>query len=74
MFYSISQAETIINRSDIDDVFESIHNTNILNTQKFIGKDSVMDHNINISKYNSLPGSSYNQITKRIRSYKKRFD
>ena len=33
-----------------------------------------MDHNINISKYNSLPGSSYNQITKRIRSYKKRFD
>ena len=48
--------------------------THILNTQKFIGKDSVMDHNINISKYNSLPGSSYNQITKRIRSYKKRFD
>ena len=33
IFYSISQAETIINESDIDDVFESIHSTIISNTQ-----------------------------------------
>ena len=33
IFYSISQAETIINESDIDDVFESIYSTIISNTQ-----------------------------------------
>ena len=33
IFYAISQAEAIINESDIDDVFESIYSTIISNTQ-----------------------------------------
>ena len=33
-FYSNSKAETIINESDIDDVFESIYSTIISNLQK----------------------------------------
>ena len=55
-FYSNSKAETIIN----DDVFESIYTTIISNIQKkYLGKgsgciiDSVINHNINISK--SIP-------------------
>ena len=35
-FYSHSKAETIINKSDIDDVFESIYTTVILNMQKVL--------------------------------------
>ena len=37
-FYSHSKAETIINESDIDDVFESIYTTIIWNMQKCLGK------------------------------------
>ena len=37
-FYSHSKAETIINESDIDDVFESIYTTIIWNMQKRLGK------------------------------------
>ena len=58
-FYSNSKAETIINEREIDDdVFKSIYTTIISNIQKFLGKgsgwiiDSVIDHNINISKCN----------------------
>ena len=36
-FYSNSKAETIINESDIDDVFESIYSTIISNIQKSLG-------------------------------------
>ena len=78
-FYLNSKAEIIINESDIDDVFESIYTTIITNIQKSLGKgsgwiiDSVIDHNISISKYNSLAGTSYIS-TKRIRSSKKRID
>ena len=57
-FYSLSKAETIINESDFDDnVFKSINTTVISNIQKSFGKssswiiDSVIEHNINISKY-----------------------
>ena len=50
-FYSNSKAETIINESAIDNVFKSIYSTVISNMQ---GSgwiiDSVIDHNINISK------------------------
>ena len=54
-----SKAKTIINESDNDGVFESIDSDSTieLNIQKFLGKgsgwiiDSVIDHNINISKY-----------------------
>ena len=65
-FYSHSKAETIINESDIDDnVFKSIYTTVILNIQKLLGKgsswitDSVIEYNINMSKYNVLSGSTY---------------
>ena len=60
-------------------MFKSIYNTIITNIQKSLGKgsgwiiDSVIDHDISISKYNPLAGSIY-QITKRIRPYKKRLD
>ena len=63
-FYSNSKAEMIINESDINDVFQSIYTTLITNIQKSLGKgsgwiiDSVIDHTINISKYNRLAGSS----------------
>ena len=40
-FYSNSKAEVIINKSDIDDVFQSIHTTVISNIQKSLRKDSV---------------------------------
>ena len=64
-FYSNSKAEIIINKYDIDDVFKSIYITVITNIEKSLGKgsgwiiDSVIDHTISISKYNSLTGSSY---------------
>ena len=60
IFYSHSKAQTIINESGIDDVFESIYNTIISSKQKSLGKDSgwiidsVIEHNISILKYNLL--------------------
>ena len=68
IFYSYSKAETIINDCDIDDVFESIYITVISNKQKSLGKgsgwitNSVIDHNVNILKYNPLAGSSYTKL------------
>ena len=56
-FYSNPKAETFINESDIDDVFESIYSTIISSMQKSLAKgsgwiiDSVLNHAINISKY-----------------------
>ena len=64
-FYSHSKAETIIIESDINDVFKSIYTTVISNIQKSLGKgsgwiiDSVIDHNISISKHNPSARSSY---------------
>ena len=63
-FYSNSNAETVTNESDIDDVFQSVYTTIIRNIQKSLAKgsgwiiNSVIDHTINISKYNPLAGSS----------------
>ena len=37
-FYSSSKAKTIINESDIDDVFKPIYTTVIKNIPKFLGK------------------------------------
>ena len=54
-FYSNSKAETTINESDIDDVFESIYSTIISDIQKSLRNrsgwiiDSVLDHTINIT-------------------------
>ena len=53
-FYSSSKGEIIMNKNDIDDVFQSIYTTIITNIQKSLGKcsgwiiDSVIDHAINI--------------------------
>ena len=58
--YFNSKAETIINETDIDDVFESVYTTITSNARKHLGKDSgliidsVIDNVVNISKYNHL--------------------
>ena len=72
-FYSHSKAETIIHESDIDEIaFKAIYNTVISNIQKSLGKgsgwitDSVIEHDINISKYNPLAGSSYIKLQKEL--------
>ena len=67
---SHSKPETIINESDMDDLFESICTTTISNIQKHLEKDwcwiidSVIKHNISISKYNPLAGSNYIKLPK----------
>ena len=64
-FYSNSKAETIIYESKIDDVFESIYTAVISNIKKYLRKgpcyiiDSVVNHSINISKYNLTVISNY---------------
>ena len=51
-------------------MFKSIYNTVITNIQKSLRKgsgwiiDSVIDHDISISKYNPLAGSSYIKLPK----------
>ena len=71
-FYSSSKIEIIINESDIDDVLESIYSTIISNIQKSLEKglgwiiDSIIDHNIIVSKYNPLAGSSYIKLPKEL--------
>ena len=71
-FYSNSKAEIIISKSDIDYVFQSIFTTIIENIRKSLRKgsgwiiDSVIDHNINISKYNPLAGSRYIKLSKEL--------
>ena len=72
-FYSNSKAEIIINESGINDVFESICSTIISNMQKSLGKgsswiiDTVIGHDINISKYNSLTGNCYIKLLKELK-------
>ena len=39
-FYSSLKAETVINESDVDNVFESFSSTIISNIQKSLGKSS----------------------------------
>ena len=64
-FYSISKAETIINGSDVDYVFESVYITIVSSMQKYLGKGSgwiinpITDHTINISKCKPLAVCSY---------------
>ena len=57
----IHLAETTIIESNIDDVFES----NIGKDSDWI-TDSVIDHNINISKYNPLASSGYTKLPKEL--------
>ena len=71
-FYSNSKADTIVNEGDINDVFESIYSTIILNIQKCLRQDfgwitdSVMDHNINISKNTPLASEIYIKLPKEL--------
>ena len=64
-FYLNSKAETIINKSNIDDEFESNHSTIISNKQKYLRKssgwiiNSVVNHTINILNSNHVAGSRY---------------
>ena len=64
-FFSNLKAEIIINEIDIENVFKSIYTTIISSIKKYLEKssrwiiDSVIDHNISISMYNPLSGSSY---------------
>ena len=64
--------EIIINESEIENVFKSIYTTIIANIQKSLGKgsgyiiDSVIDHNISISRYNTFGGSSYIKLPKEL--------
>ena len=64
IFFSNLKAETIINESGIDVVFESIYSVIISKMQRII--HSVIDHNINISKYNHFGGSSYIKLLKEL--------
>ena len=51
-------------------MLQSIYTTVITDIQKYLGKgsrliiDSVIDHTISISRYNSLAGSSYIKLPK----------
>ena len=73
-FYLNSKTEAIITESGIDDVFESIYSTIIsnINIQKSLGQgsgwliDSVLDHYINVSKYNTSADSSYIKLAKEL--------
>ena len=53
-------------------MFQSLYTTIITNIQKSLGNvldwiiDSVIDHTISISKYNSLSGSSYIKLPKEL--------
>ena len=62
----------------MDDIFETIYTGIISNKQKSLGKvsgsviDSVIKHDINISKYNPLAGSSYLKLPKELDHPRKR--
>ena len=71
-FYSHSKLTTMANENDINDVFEPIYTTVTPNIKTFFGKSSgwsiasVIEHNVNISKYNPLAGSSYIRLSKEL--------
>ena len=76
-FYLSSRPETIINESDMNNVFELTYSTVISNIQKLFRNssdwiiDSVIDHNINIKKCKPLCGSSHIKLPKEVDHPKK---
>ena len=70
----IKQSMTLFiqTQNDIGDVFQSIYTTIVRSTQKSLKKgsawiiDLVIEHNITISKYNHLAGSSYIKLPKEL--------
>ena len=77
-FYSHWKAETIINESDLDDIFKSIYTTIRSNIPKSLRKglgwiiNSAIEQNINISKYNPLAGTSCIKLPKDLQHPQKR--
>ena len=71
-FYSNSKAEAVVNESNIDDIFQSIYTTIMSNIQKSLEKgwewiiDWMMGHNSNISKCNTLGGTSYIKLLQEL--------
>ena len=71
-FHWNSKTEPIINKTGIRDVFQSIYSNIMSNTQKSLGQDSdwiidsVIDHSLDISNYNQLPGSNYFKLPKEL--------
>ena len=69
-FYSSSKAEIFINESDINESDNLYHN--YCKHAKSLGKgscwiiNSVIDHTVNISKYNPLLGSSYIKLPNKL--------
>ena len=62
-FYSYSKAEIITNESHIGDLSELIYTT----VKSFrLDYWPVIEHNINISKYNPLAGSNYIKLPKEL--------
>ena len=72
-----SEAETIINESDIDDIFKSVCSTVISHIQKYLGWGSVwtidfaIDDAIDILMHNPLAGSSYIKLPKGLHKRRK---
>ena len=77
MMIKKNSKEKIINENDVDHVFESIYCTIVSNMQKSLEKgsgliiDLVINHKINISKFNPLAGSSYIKLPKEFKPSKK---
>ena len=76
-FYSNSKAETIIHDADINSILESIDSTIMTKIQKYHAEGSgwtigsVIEQNINISKYKPLSGSSYIKLPKELNHSRK---
>ena len=79
-FYSKSKAKPNINKSDSENLFQSIYTPIISNIQIYLGKcsgwiiDSVLDHIINISKYSPLACNSFIKLPKELNHSKTKFD
>ena len=76
-FHLNLKAEKSIKEGNIKDLFESTYSIFISNIQQSLGKgsgwiiDSVIDHNINVSKHISLAGNIYIKLAKELDHSKK---
>ena len=71
-FFTTYYKWNVINESEIDNVFKSVYSVVISDIQKPPGQgscwitDLVIDHNINISNFNPLAGSSYIKLPRKL--------
>ena len=76
-FYLNSKAETVIHRPDTDNVFESIYSKIKTKIWKYQAEgsgwtiNSVIEQNINNSKYKLLNSSSYIKLPKQLNDTRK---